>query len=103
MSAITASPLFSTHSLPALWVIHQLGVSKDDHIFEHTKLCKGSPIQLVDIDLACHSLSFNTLCVFGTIESYAHIEPRYIIAHLDTHLFSTTSRPATQITPSFII
>jgi hypothetical protein len=78
-------------------------VSKDDQTFEHTKLCKGSPIQLVDIDLGCRSFGFNTLCVFGTIKSYAHSEPRYIITHLDTHLFLTTSRPATQIAPSFVV
>jgi hypothetical protein len=101
--AIAASPLFSTHTLSSLWVIHQLGVSKDDHTFEHTKLCKGSLIRLVNINLACHSLGFNTLCVFGTIESYDHSEPGYVIAHLGTHLFLTTSKPSTQIAPSFTI
>ena len=64
--AIVASPLFSTHSLPALWVIHPLGVSKDDHTFEHTKLSKGSPIQLINIDLAHHSFGYNT---------YVYLEP----------------------------
>ncbi len=101
--AVAASPLFSTHSLSSLWVIHRLGVSKDDHTFEHTKLRKGSPIRLVDIDLARRSFGFNTLCVFGTIKSYDHCEPGYVIAHLDTHLFSTTSKPAAQIAPSFTI
>jgi len=101
--AVAASPLFSAHSLPALWVIHRLGMSKDDHTFEHTKLRKGSPIQLVDVDLTHRSLGFNTLRVFGTIESYARVEPGYVIAHLDTHLFSTTSKPAAQIAPSFVV
>jgi len=66
-------PLFS-----ALWVIHWLGVSKDDHTIEHTKLGNGSPIWLIDIDLVHWNFGFNTLCVFGTIESYIH---RYVITH----------------------
>ena len=78
-------------------------MSKDDHTFEHTKLCKGSPIRLVDIDLAHRSLGFNTFCVFGTIKSYACVEPGYVIAHLNTHLFLTMSKPATQIAPSFVV
>src|SRR5882762_298540 len=50
--ALAASPFHISHSYPSLWIVTQLGVSKNDHFLENIKLEKGSALWLFDIDLS---------------------------------------------------
>ena len=100
---IAASPFYVTHSNSSLWVVDELGVSKDNSFFKNIRLEKGSPFRLFHLDLAHHTFGYDTLTLFCTIECFICNELGFMIAKADTHLFTRSSKYVAQIPPSFII
>jgi hypothetical protein len=101
--AIAASPFYINHRYSSLWIIHELGISKDDNFFENVRLEKGSPLRLFDLDLACRTFGFDAPTLFCTIDYFLRDELGFMIAKADTHLYTRTSKYAAQIPPSFFI
>ena len=101
--AIGSSPFFIQHLHPMLWIIHQLGKSRDGVVSHHAKLGRGSPIHLVDIELARQSLGFHTQTIFFTIDHFVRSEPGFMIAQADIHLYSQTAKPAARPAPPFLV
>jgi hypothetical protein len=101
--AIAASPFYISHSYPSLWILHRLGVSKDDNFFENIRLEKGSPLRLFNLYLARRTFSFDTPSLFCTIDYFLHDEPGFMMAKADTHLYTRTSKHDVLIPPSFFI
>ena len=56
--ALAASPFHISHSYPSLWIVTQLGVSKNDHFLENIKLGKGSALWLFDINLSLRTFGY---------------------------------------------
>jgi hypothetical protein len=101
--AVAASPFYISHYNSALWIIHRLGVSKDDLFFENIRLEKGSPLHLFNLDLARHTFGFDAPTLFCTIECFLRDELGFMIAKADMHLYSRTLKVVAQIPPFFLI
>ena len=101
--AIVASPFYITHSNSSLWVVHGLGVSKDDSFFKNIRLEKCSPLHLFDLDLARHTFGYDAPTLFCTIDFFLRNELGFMITKADTHLFTRSSKYVAQIPPFFII
>jgi len=89
--ALAASPFHIVHSYPSLWIVTQLGVSKNDHVLENIKLEKGPALRLFDIDLSLHTFGYTSPTLFCTINHFICNELGFMIAKADTHLFSKAS------------
>ena len=101
--AIAASPFYISHSYSTLWIVHKLGVSKDDEFFKDIKLEKGSPIRLFDFELANYSLGCDSPTLYCTIDYFLCDKFGFMIAKADTHLYTRTNKYIALIPPSFYI
>ena len=90
--ALAASPFHIAHSYPSLWIVTQLGVSKNDHFLENIKLEKGSALRLFDIDLSLRTFGYTSPTLFCTIDHFICDELGFMIAKADTHIFSKASK-----------
>ena len=90
--ALAASPFHISHSYPLLWIVTQLGVSKNDHFLENIKLEKGSALRLFDIDLSLRTFGYTSPTLFCTINHFICDELGFMIAKANTHIFSKTSK-----------
>jgi len=73
-------PLYVSHHLPKVWVIVKLGAFKDAHCYEWTKLQKGSPINLIDVQLGRHSFGMQNMHLLVTISDFVEDQLGYQIA-----------------------
>jgi len=89
--ALAASPFHISHSYPSLWIVTQLGVSKNDHFLENIKLEKGSALWLFDIDLSLRTFGHTSPTLFCTINHFICDELGFMIAKANTHIFSKAS------------
>jgi hypothetical protein len=101
--AVGSSPFLIQHLHPTLWIIHQLGKSRDGVVSHHAKLGRGSPICLVDIELARRSMGYHSQVIFFTITHFIRSEPGFMIAQADIHLYTQTAKPAAHPAPPFLV
>src|SRR5882762_4096356 len=78
--ALAASPFHILHSYLSLWIVTQLGVSKNDHFLENIKLEKGSALWLFDINLSLRMFGHTSPTLFWTIDHFICDELGFMIA-----------------------
>jgi hypothetical protein len=87
---LAASPFHILHSYPSLWIVTQLGVSKNDQFLENIKLEKGSPLRLFDIDLSLCTFRYTSPTLYCTINHFICDELSFMITKTDTQRLPNT-------------